>query len=69
MFITSHFLNVNISVTLKHRYLEFSVLILTVNREGTVSQIFVYGLVFILCNVESIVEIKLFIYGRLVAEI
>ena len=56
MFSTSHFLNVNISVTIKHSPLKFSVLILTIIRERTVSQIlFLYGLVFILCIVENIV--------------
>ena len=38
-FFASHFLNVNISVTIKHRPLKFSVLILNIIREGTVSQI------------------------------
>ena len=40
MLFTSHFLNVNISVMIKHSHLTFSVLILTIIREGTVSQIF-----------------------------
>ena len=40
MFSTSHFLNVNISVNIKHSHFKFSVLILTIIREGTVSQVF-----------------------------
>ena len=36
---TSYFFNVNISVTIKHSNLNFSVLILNSMREGTVSQI------------------------------
>ena len=40
MFFTSHFFNVNISVTIKDNHLRFSVLILTIIREGTLSQIF-----------------------------
>ena len=39
-FFHSHFLNVNISVTIKHSYLIFSDTILDIIRKGTVSQIF-----------------------------
>ena len=46
MFFTTHFLNVNISVTIKDNHLRFSVLILTILREGTVSQIFYIWLSF-----------------------
>ena len=53
MFFASHFSNVNISVTIKHSNLRFSVPILNIIREGTVSQIFfMYVLVPILCTVE-----------------
>ena len=38
-FFASYFLNVNISVTIKHSNLKFSVLILNSMREGIVSQI------------------------------
>ena len=55
MFFTSHFFNVNISVTIKHCPLKFSVLILTIIKERTLSQVFIYGLDFILCIVENIV--------------
>ena len=40
MFFSSHFFNLNISVTIKHSNLELSVLLLTIIREGMVSQIF-----------------------------
>ena len=43
MLFTSHFLNVNISVNIKHSDFKFSVSIFTIIREGTVSQIFYIG--------------------------
>ena len=43
MFFTSHFFNVNISVNIKHSHFKFSVSILTIIREGTVSQICYIG--------------------------
>ena len=50
-------LPVNISVTIKIRHLIFSVIILDTKREETVSQIsLIFCLVFILCNIENIVE-------------
>ena len=40
IFFASHFLNVNISVSIKHSHLRFSVLILNIIREGMMSHIF-----------------------------
>ena len=51
------FFNVNISVTIKIRHFIFLLIIIDTIREGIVSQIFYFiCLIFILCNVEHIVE-------------
>ena len=46
----------NISVNIKITHLTFSLIILDIIREDILSRFFIFCLVFILCNVESIVE-------------